>query len=416
MPRRYVEKRQLNRLLLDEARAIAPYTGSVEEELTVHRSRPRMVDALLACGVAITLSVVIALSQADEGDPPGFAAYLFAAGFGGVLLARRRMPVLVLGLSVLAVFVYYIFEFPQIGVALPVVAALFSAAEAGRTLWAIIGGVVIFAVALFFRIRDDPSALGYLLGLDSVVNLALIAGAVALGFGLRMHRVSVHQQRELTRLTREQAEHSARLQVQSERERISRELHDTLGHSLSVISLHAGAGSEAIGADDAAAASAFERIREQSTESLQELRSIVRLLKTRSSDAGRHVRTIREVDAVAEEARAAGIHTQVLIDIGDGALSPTIDMAAYRIVQESITNIIRHSRARNASITASAEGETLRVEITDDGVGAEKDALAGDGLTGMGARVNLLGGTLTTKTAPGEGFTVTVTMPARLHS
>lgn len=369
-------------------------------------------------GVVIVLGVVVALSGANEGETPSPLAYAFVGGFGVVLLARRTMPLFVLALSIIGVFAYYIFDLPQIGVALPVTAALFSAAEAGRTRWSIAGGVFVFAVALFFRIRDDPRPLGDLLGLDSAVNLALIAAAIALGFGLRLHRVSIEQQSQLARLSREQAERAAKQQAQNERERISRELHDSIGHSLSVISLHAGAGGEAVGRDDSAAASSFERIREQSTASLQELRSMVRLLRAGSQgdDDGRHVRTLEDIEAVLDEGRAAGVRVDARIEIASGALAPTIDKAAYRIVQESMTNVIRHSKAENATVSASVADGMLRIRVTDDGVGADSSALGGYGIIGMTERVRLLGGSLTTRTAPGFGFTVEVSMPARLHS
>ncbi|HIY67072.1 MAG TPA: sensor histidine kinase [Candidatus Agrococcus pullicola] len=381
------------------------------------RLAPWVVDTLIAGGVVVVLGIVIALSQADAGETPSLLAYAFAAGFGAVLLVRRRFPLTVLTVSVLGMFLYYILEFPAIGVALPVTAALFSAAEAGRTRWSIAAGAFVFAVSLFFRIRDDPQPLGYLLGLDSVVNLGLIAAAIALGFGIRSRRISVRQQRQITRLTREQVERSAELRVQSERERISRELHDSIGHSLSVISLHAGAGGESVGRDDEAVAAAFERIRDQSTASLSELRSLVRLLRAdRDGDDGRHVHTLEDIETVLEEGRSAGIRVESRIDIGSAALSPTVDVAAYRVVQESITNTIRHAKAQEIKVGISIEHDSLLVSVADDGAGSDLEEPSGYGIAGMAERVRLLGGTFEMHTAPGEGFTVNATMPVRLTS
>ncbi|WP_293698809.1 sensor histidine kinase [uncultured Agrococcus sp.] len=386
-------------------------TSQQEEE----RLASWAIDTLIAGGVAVVLGIVIALSQADAGEAPSLLAYAFSTGFGAILLLRRRFPLTVLTVSILGVFVYYILEFPAIGVALPVTAALFSAAEAGRTRWSIAAGGFVFAVSLFFRIRDDPQPLGYLLGLDSVVNLGLIAAAIALGFGVRSRRISVRQQRQITRLTREQAERAAELRVQSEREQISRELHDSVGHSLSVISLHAGAGGESVGRDDGAAADAFEHIRQQSNSSLAELRSLVRLLRAGEDDS-RHVHSLEDIEAVLEEARAAGLEVQSRIAIEAAELSPTVDVAAYRVVQESITNTLRHARAKRVAVEIDNADGLVRMLIMDDGVGAGPEQQSGFGITGMAERVRLLGGTLETVTAQGEGFTVKVTMPTRLTS
>lgn len=389
----------------------------MDEERAVEAISPRVVDALLAVGVAIILSLVIALSQATTGEAPSLGAYLFAIAFGAILLFRRRMPLTVLILSILAMFTYYVFGFPQIGVALPVVAALFSAAEAGRTRMSILGGAVVFAVALFFRLRDDPQPLGVLLGLDSVVNIALIAAAIALGFGLRAYRLNIHQQRELSRLTREQAERAAELRIQGERERISRDLHDSVGHSLSVISLHAGAGSEAVGYDDRAALAAFERIREQSSSSLQELRSMVRLLRAQDEhESERYVRSLSDIEVVLNEAESAGIAVENRMGVSPGELSPAVDSTAYRVVQESVTNAIRHSAAKRLSLSARVTDGTLLLEVTDDGVGDSGTNAGGYGLRGMTERVQLLNGSVSIRTSPKQGFTVKVSMPARLQT
>ena len=116
----------------------------------------RTGDALLALGVWLVLCV-IAIVQASAGEAPSALAHLFAAGLGAVLLARRRLPVTVLVLSALGTFAYYTLGLPTIGIALPVAGATFSAAEQGRTRWAVGTGTVVLSVSLLFRLRDDPS-------------------------------------------------------------------------------------------------------------------------------------------------------------------------------------------------------------------------------------------------------------------
>ncbi|MGO2057665.1 MAG: DUF7134 domain-containing protein [Candidatus Corynebacterium faecigallinarum] len=159
---------------------------------------PWVVDASMAVAVSTVLISVVALSQVGTDHVPSLTSYLFVAAFGVVLLVRRQLPRTVLTVSVLGTFAYYVLQYPPIGVALPVAGALFSTAERGRLRWAIGGGAVVFVVSLYFRLRDDPQPLGYLLGTESVSTLALIAAAISLGYGVHARRRHLAQQRHIT--------------------------------------------------------------------------------------------------------------------------------------------------------------------------------------------------------------------------
>lgn len=410
-----VEKRHRLRPKAQVADGCHSYAGAVttSQPGTSGRFRPVISDLALGLFVGIVLSILITLSRAGTGDSPQALAYVFAAGFGGILLLRRRLPVAVLVLSVLGTFAYYTLGFPPIGVALPVVAALFSAAEVGLLGWAVGSGAVVFGVSLYFRLRDDPVPLGYLLGTDALTNLALIAAAIALGYGVRSRLLRAAQQEQLARLTRDQAVRESELRAQVEREQISRDLHDTVGHALSVIALQASVGSEAVGRDDRAVGAALDRVREQSTSSLQELRSMVRLLRGGDDREGRHVRSLADVEALVAEAEGAGVRFDTALDVTVDELPAAVDAAAYRIIQESITNILRHAEATTATVRAGVEGGQLRITVSDDGRGAGELA-GGHGLAGMTERARLLGGDVTTNCTPGKGFTVDATIPTRL--
>lgn len=380
--------------------------------------KPWVVDALLAAGVTAVLATIIGLSQVSTGAFPSVLAYVFAAGFGAVLLLRRSMPIPVLLLSVLGTFGYYILDLPPIGVALPVVAALFSAAEVGLTRWAVGAGAVVFVVSLYFRVRDDAPPLGYLLGYDAVSNIALIAAGIALGYSLRARRIRAAQQAEIARLTEAQIAREAESRMQGERERISRELHDTLGHTMSVISLQAGVGAEAVGHDDRTVSDALDRIRTASTRSLQELRSMVRILRSTSDrDETRSILSLSAVQELVDAARGAGVEVTTDITAASSDLSAPVDAAAYRVIQESITNIIRHAGATRAQVQVGIRDARLHISVTDNGRGSATDsgAKGGYGMAGMSERVRLLGGSLTTRSLPGAGFAVEATIPARLQ-
>ncbi len=185
----------------------------------VGQAPPWVIDALVGTAVALALALIIATRYG--GGPPTAGPYVFATGLGGLMLLRRRMPRVVLVASALGMFAYYALDYPPIDV-VPVVAALFSAAEAGLTLWSIGTALTVFAVSMVARALDGHEAIGFLVGYESVSNLALFAAAIALGFGVRAGRLRVAQHAEIVRLTEAQLAREAELRLQSERERISR--------------------------------------------------------------------------------------------------------------------------------------------------------------------------------------------------
>ncbi len=390
--------------------------GTVGDGRRTGHVAPSVLDALLGTAVALALALIIATGSGGAKSPDAIA-YLFAAGFGALMLLRRRMPRTVLVLTVLGLFAYYSLDYPPIGVAVPVLAALFSAAEAGLMLWSVGSALVVFAVSMFYRVYDGGEAIGFLLGYESVSNIALFAAVIALGYSVRARRLWAAQQVEIARLTEAQIAREAESRMQSERERISRELHDTVGHTLSVISLQAGVGAEAVGYDDRTVSDALERIRKASTRSLQELRSMVRILRSTSDpDETRSILSLSGVQELVDAAKSAGVEVTTNITATPSELSAPVDAAAYRVIQESITNVIRHAGATRAQVQAGIRDGRLHINVTDNGCGSATDAgvKGGHGMVGMSERVRLLGGSLTTRSFPGAGFAVEATIPARL--
>lgn len=365
-------------------------------------------DSAMAVAVAVLLVSVVALSQVGTDLQPDLGAYLFVSAFGAVLLVRRRLPVLVLALSVLGTFAYYALEYPPIGVALPVAAALFSTAERGLLMWAVGGGAVVFVVSLAFRLRDDPQPVGYLLGTESVSTLALIAAAISLGHGLHAHRIAAAQREKI-----------ARLNKAVERDHLSRELHDSVGHGLSVISLHAGVARDAVGDANPDAARALDHVRNQATSTLTELRTMLRLLRSDNAPDSRGPLSLRDIESLCEEVRAVGIDVKADVEVNAEELSAAVDATAYRVVQEALTNVLRHARATSVQVSARVVGAELVVTVVDDGrgdKGGDGREGSGLGLAGMGERIGLLGGTLSVQPSGSAGFSLCATLPARLAS
>lgn len=384
-----------------------------------------VVDALLGTAVALAIALIIAADQAGGRSSPEPAAYLFAVGFGALMLLRRRAPRTVLVLTVLGLFAYYALDHPPIGVAVPVVTALFAAADAGLLRWAVGSGVVVLVVSLLFRVREGE-ALGFLLGYEAVSNIALIAASTALGYSFHSHRLRTALQAEITRLTTLRLEREAEWRVQHERERISRDLHDTVGHTLSVISVHAGVAEDALDAptpDTAAACQAVALIRRTSTRSLQDLRTMVRLLRTpaghdAAGDDATAVLSLASVPDLAATAEGVGLQVTTRIDADPGELSPQVDATAYRVVQEALTNVVKHAGARRVEVSAQVRDGVLHLRVADDGRGADPGrsgtrGSGGHGLAGMAERVRLLGGALRTRSH--DGFRIEAEIPARLQ-
>ena len=386
--------------------ASAGETGEERERL-----EPWLTDASVAVAVTLVISLVIA-ADAESSPLPGVA---WAIGFGALLLLRRHLPLIVLAVTVFGIFAYYALNLPPIGMVLPAVGALYSTAEVRRTSWAVLGAAVLIAVSTFYRFDDlDPRA--QLTGYGFVTELALAAAAIALGSVVRLVRETRTQSARIAALTAAEESRAAEARMHSERVRIARDLHDTIGHTLSVASLHTSVAAEAEDPDDRAAA--LERVRSATSEALRELRRTVKVLREESAsetDSGpASTLGLASVSTVVDAARATGLDVTVDLDVDPDRLPRAVDAAAFRIVQESVTNVLRHSGASAARVSAQVHGDELIVRIHDDGHGGSADTAAGAGIRGMSERAGLLGGRLAAG-PNGEGFEVIAHLPIEVE-
>ncbi|KJL48365.1 Sensor histidine kinase DesK [Microbacterium hydrocarbonoxydans] len=370
---------------------------------------PRLTDLVLAIAMALVLAVVVAADPASRGAIGGYA---FAVGLGVLLIGRRRLPRLLLIVTVLAIFAYYTLDLPPIGMVLPAVGALFSAAEQRRTLWAIGAAAVLLGVATYFRL-DGSEPDSTLNGYTFVTEVALAAAAIALGAAVRLAREARERTAQIAALTASEAALAAEGRMQAERLRMARDLHDTIGHTLSVAALHAGVASEAIDEDETRAA--IDQVRAATADALRELRRTVKVLRDDREPDPAPVLGLASLDVVADAARAAGLQVDVDLRIAPDALTRSADAAAFRIVQESVTNVLRHARATSVSLTIRDEDGALTIRVADDGQasgvhGTPGAGTPGAGIRGMKERAELLGGTLEAQPSP-SGFVVTARIP-----
>jgi len=347
------------------------------------------------------------------GAPGGVATwltYLFVALVFLPLVVRRKHPITALALTTVLSAVYSLTPNPPVPTLLAPIVALYvvGTLRSRRDVWTAYVAVVAVTLLTSVHPQGDVSWIG-----DVVSTVTSFAVAAALGDATRSRRayIAAIEQRAIdAERTRED---EARRRVEEERLRIARELHDVTAHSLSIIALQAGAAEKAVKRDPDAAIEALHTIRVTSKDSLDELRAMLGVLRSADEDAplspaGRLERLPELVRTVEQ----AGVH--VTLDVADdlGDVPAYVDVSAYRIVQEAITNVVRHAQASTARVVVRRESDELTLEITDDGLGASAGAVAeGHGIAGMRERVAALSGTFSAGPVEGGGFRVAARLP-----
>lgn len=297
------------------------------------------------------------------------------------------------------------------GLAVPVAAALYSAAEQGRVRWAIGTAAGLLLVSTIVQIVEGDD-LAHVLGFEFAGSAGLMACVVALGDSVRarrLWRVELARQAGSAAVERER---EAVRRVEEERLRIARELHDVLAHTVSVISLHTDVARESLRDDPPRAQRSLIAARSACAGATQELRATVGAL--RADPNGAPVPGLAELDVLVANAESTGVSVRTNV-IGDvTALPATVDATAYRVVQEALSNVLRHSGAGRVELGIDHDDARLRLRINDDGKGSTSvPSESGWGLIGMTERLGLLGGTLRTESLEGGGFLVEAHIPVK---
>ena len=367
------------------------------------------VEGGLAVAVSLVVAALVSVDLPGGSRPADAGAYLFAAALGSLVLLRRRAPLAVLMATATTLVVYHAVGYPPIGLAVPGAVAFYSAAEAGRTGWSAGTGLGLFGLSSAVRLLQG-GAPAIVLGYDLPINAGLLAMAVALGATVHArHGWQAEIERRTRAVAAERAAEAAR-HVDQERVRVARELHDDIAHRLSVISIHAALAAETLHDDPAAAEPAVHTIADTSRAALAELRRTVAALRTGGDDTDGSVAGLDELGTLVESAAGAGLRVDVERHGDLSGLPPDVSVAARRVLQESITNVLRHAAARRAGVTLRRQPGLLSVHVSDDGHGGV-DTGDGFGIRGMRERVALLGGTLSAGPAPEGGFVVEATIP-----
>jgi signal transduction histidine kinase len=238
----------------------------------------------------------------------------------------------------------------------------------------------------------------------------LTGGAWLAGWAVRSRTLRAELSEQRAALAEEEAQWRADAAVAEERLRIARELHDVVSHGLSVMTLHAGGVRRLLGPDQVRERQVLEGVERTGRESLAEMQRMLTVL--RGSDTGEAAVTpgLADVDALLETARVAGLDVHLTVSGDARPLPPGPDLAAYRIVQEAVTNVLRHARARSLVCTIGHGDDRVDVRLEDDGTGEDGGGI-GHGLIGMRERAGLYGGTLQAGPRPGGGFAVHAVFP-----
>ena len=374
------------------------------------RTRSGLVfDAALAIGLAIfgVVGTYFASAQHQPLRRPfdaGAAALVVTSALA--LVARRRNPVAVLGIVFGATLAYFLIGYHDGPIWFPLIVAYYTAAVRGHRLVAAIFGLSGFLLfpRLDFLLRDGPAP-------SRIATLALAAWLLVL-FGTA----------EIVRIRRERAAEAERMKEEEtlrlageERLRIARELHDALGHHLSLISVQAGVALHVNETLPEQARTSLAAIRDASKEALTELRSVLDILRQRGEAAPRFPgSTLARIEDLAAQASAAGLEVRTEV-VGEARPLPYgVEAAAFRIVQEALTNVRRHAGRATATVRIAYGERDLAVQVDDDGRGAAVGASreeSGKGIVGMRERVAALGGELEAGPRAEGGFSVRAVLP-----
>jgi signal transduction histidine kinase len=248
-------------------------------------------------------------------------------------------------------------------------------------------------------------------------NVGLFVAAWAVGDAVRSRRFEQVERVRVAELEALAARKDAKQAATEERLRIARELHDVVAHNMSLIAVQAGVGAHVMAKDPAEAERALDVITETSRHALTQTRALLAVL--RSSDDAAHLPLtpgIRDLDDLADRVRQSGLAVDISVAGEPRVISEATGLAAYRIVQESLTNVIKHADAQHVHIGLMYDAEWLRIDVTDDGRVAAQPLLAtnrhGHGLAGLKERAHLVGGSCSSGPGTSGGYSVRADLPA----
>lgn len=368
------------------------------------RAHPFGADAVLAGAITLYVQQDTWLNDWVGGwSLPAYAATGLAMTLP--LALRRRRPVMVAAIVFGALIVQDLAvgsnaHSPDSQLVAWIVAAYSVAAHSDRR-GALVGGVLGLAATIGW------------LGVDDLVLPVVVIGAALIGGRLvRGRQLLVAQLAERTAELEREREAHARAAAAAERARIARELHDVVAHSISVMGVQAGGVRRLLRPEDAEQREALLSVERTGRQALAEMRRLLGILRP-SDDELAHAPPpgMAGVGELVEQLRQAGLQVELSIEGDPVPLPPGLDVSAFRILQEALTNTLKHAGSARATVVIRYSQRELELDVTDDGRGAEENGAGGHGLIGMRERVAIYGGELQTGSPDGGGYAVHARLP-----
>jgi signal transduction histidine kinase len=365
------------------------------------RAHPFASDAVLAFGLAaLVLSEVLTSRDYLSGSN---WVYVPVALLMTVPLAWRRRTPLVVVVVVMGSFAaqsLILDRTPDIEL-IPALIAVYSVAAHGEGWTAFAGGAFGLVAGVIW------------LGIgDFLLPVVIFGGAWFAGRLVRKRQLFAQVFAERARVLERERDANARLAAAEERVRIARELHDAVGHSVSVMVVQAGAERLALGDERPATREALLAIERTGREALAEMSRLLGILRKEGEGLALAPRpSLAQIDALVQAVRDAGVPVELRVEGEPKDLPPGVDVSAYRIVQEALTNVVKHAGPARACVVVRHARLAVEVEVTDDGRRSVNGNTAGYGLAGMRERVELHGGTLEAGSRSEGGFAVKARLP-----
>ena len=354
--------------------------------------------------------------------PSGVPVGVLALGYALVLLhtlplvARRRFPGTVLGISVASGLAFAALFMPPVFLGPAILVAVYSVAAYGDRRVSLAGLVVAEA-----GLATNQLTQGRFERLERstfLLFMGFIAVAWVLGYFVGDRQVYAAQLEERTAELEQAREELARRAVAEERLRLARELHDVVAHAMSVIAVQSGVGAHVAASRPEEVGKALAAIEATSRGALEELRRLLGVLRQDSESQASltPVPGLANLDSLLAEVGKAGLAVRLRVEGTPLPLPVGVDLSAYRIVQEALTNVVKHAGPAHAQVTIGYRGQEVTVEVIDDGGGAVPPASygrtgTGHGLIGMRERVAAFNGDLEVGSRPGGGFRVAARLP-----
>jgi signal transduction histidine kinase len=378
---------------------------------------PRSADGLVVVlvGVAGIVGLLVPLVLDVRPSAPPVLPFVLVLVQSGVLWWRRSRPLLVLAVTLLALLVAQALGDVNAASFLGPHAAAYAVAAYTRRSRALTGIAIVLVAALIDGavvtwLTDDLPYGPVLLGATGVAVL------ISWGIGryVQVRRAYLEAVLAYTHQLEEDRDEHMQRAIREERRRIARDLHDQVAHHLGVISLQTGAAQRWLGRDQGRTAAALASAEQASRTALETMPAILQALRSDDRDAARVPQpTLADVDQLLDQLRAADVAIEREVHGEPRPLHPTVELTAYRVIQESLTNVTKHAGPARVTVRLRYGPGRFEVEVEDDGHGpaAAPGDGAGLGLVGMRERVQLLDGELVAGPRDGGGFRVRASLP-----